>query len=187
MSEQSTHPNAKRQQRKAGRTLLVKPNGNVSSNMFNSLTGLVNNTHTEKSNSYFLTFDTVGNAVNAYRHFRKNYTDTVRVKFAFYRVFFTLQNLTDTTDYSQVKTAHMNFVRTASNGRVLFYKLYRKNNNYLGCGDMTLDTKESFDSLVSQESQHKNFTLLNNLTGVHFKYNRNSESNQRNNAPVATV
>ena len=171
-----TSSTQKRKGRKAGRTLLVKPESeSFDSSVFASLEGLTNQHHTDKSNAHFLTFDTVGNAVNAYRHFRKEHSDDVRVKFAHYRVFFTLQGLTEEHDYSDVKTAHMNFVRDNTSGRVLYYKLYRKNDSYIGCGEMTLDTKESFDKLVGGESEHKNFTVVEGVTGVHYRYNRTQQ------------
>ena len=179
-----TSSTQKRKGRKAGSTLLVKPQkSDFDTSGFASLEGLTNQHHTEKSNSHFLTFDNVGNAVKAYRHFRNEHSDDVRVKFAHYRVFFTLQGLTEDNDYSDVKTAHMNFVRDNTGGRVLYYKLYRKNDSYIGCGDMTLDTKESFDQLVSSESEHKNFTVVEGVTGVHYRYNRSPQ--QQSN--VATV
>ena len=163
----------KRKGRKAGRTLLVKPeNHPFDTSLFSSLEGLTNQHYTDKSNSHFLTFDTVENSLNAYRDFRKNHTNDVRVKFAHYRIFFTLQGLTEDHEYSNVKSEHINFIEQNTQGNVLYYKLYRKNDVYIGCGDMTLDTKDSFDKLVSNESDHKNVTLLDNLTGTHYRYNR---------------
>ena len=112
-----TSSTQKRKGRKAGRTLLVKPESDsFDSSVFSSLEGLTNQHHTEKSNSHFLTFDTVGNAVNAYCHFRNQHNDDVRVKFAHYRVFFTLKGLNEDHEYSDVKTAHMNFVRDNTSG-----------------------------------------------------------------------
>ena len=169
----------KRKGRKAGRTLLVKPQVETfTSSNVTSLEGLTSHHHTEKSNTYFLTFDTVGNAVSAYRHFRKEYKEDVRVKFAHYRVFFTLEGLTEDNEYSDVKSAHINFVQNTMDANVLYYKLYRKNDAYVGCGDMTLDTKESFDALVGKESEHKSTSVVNGVTCVHYRYNKQSSHTQ---------
>ena len=53
-SQQNRRPRAR-----AGRTLLVKPSDNqFNASVFNGLQGLTTTHHTEKSNSYFLTFTT---------------------------------------------------------------------------------------------------------------------------------
>ena len=50
----------KEQNRRAGRTLLVKPNSeSFDSSIFDSLTGMVNNHESERTSTYFLTFDTL--------------------------------------------------------------------------------------------------------------------------------
>jgi hypothetical protein len=171
--------------RKAGRTLLVKPeNNNFDTKVFSSLDGLSSQYHIEKSNSHFLTFETVENSLKAYRQFRNDYNSELRVKFAHYRVFFTLQGLSEDNEYSDVKTAHIKFVCDNTKGNVLYYKLYRKNDSYLGCGDMTLDTKESFDQLINSESEHKNFNFLESLTGVHYRYNRTQQDSTSQHATV---
>lgn len=155
--------------RKAGRTLLVK----VLSGEFDvegmNLEGLTNHHFTEKSNSYFLTFDNVPHSLNAMRLIRKQYDSSLRVKVAHYRVFFTLENLEESMDYNTVKTQHRDMVQSKGNCSVLFYKLYRKDNKYLGCGDMTLDTKEGLDVLMSSEGL-KTFTLECGVSGSHFHY-----------------
>ena len=92
------------------------------------------------------------------------------VKFAHYRVFFTMENLKDETDYNSVKDRHVKFVTDNTGSEVLYYKLYR-NKSYLGCGDLTIDTKEALDKLLSQD-QHKEFDLGDGNTGVFYRYNR---------------
>lgn len=166
--------NTKRYTRKAGRTLLVKT---TSKQDFSGLEGLVSTHLTERTNSYFLTFDNVTNAVNALRTLKNNHSD-IRVKFAHYRVFFTMQGLNDESDYNTVKTAHVDFIQSNTGSNVLYYKLYRKNNSYLECGDLTLDTKEAFDTLMNSNEGHKNFSLDGGMSGVHYRYNRRSGDTQ---------
>jgi hypothetical protein len=163
--------------RKAGRTLLVKVlNGEFDVESMN-LEGLVNQHFTEKSNSHFLTFDTAPNSLNAMRLIRKQYDTNVRVKVAHYRVFFTLENLEESMEYNTVKTQHRDMVQSEGNCSVLYYKLYRKNNKYLGCGDMTLDSKEGLDRLMSSEGL-KTFTLECGVSGSHYRYRSQKQGQQ---------
>ena len=60
--------------RKAGKTLLIKPNEGVEieESWFSDLVGLVSTTKTAKTGSYFLTFDNVGNSLDSLKSLRKN-------------------------------------------------------------------------------------------------------------------
>lgn len=161
--------------RKPGRTLLVqKTSDSFNSSVLEGLEGLTATHHTERSNSYFLTFETLPHSLSAYRDLKANHIDNLRVKFAHYRVFFTLQGLTSESDYSQVKTSHTELI-TNLGGSVLFYKLYRKEGSFLGSGDLTIDTKDTFDMLVNNNTENKEFSLVNGdvtFTGIHYRYNR---------------
>ena len=160
--------------RKAGRTILVSPavtsGSSLSESMFSNFTGLSSTVPT-KNGSFFLTFDTVQSALDNYRKLRQDHPN-VRVKFSHYKVFFTVTGLTDSSDYTKVKQDLTNFVEKESDAQVLYFKLYRKGNKYLGCGDMTVDTKVSMDKLLNKESALKNFTV-GSLTGTFYRYNRN--------------
>ena len=172
-----TEPKPKRSfVRKAGRTLLVKVLNGLFDVESMNLEGLVNKHFTEKSNSYFLTFDSVPHSLNALRFIRKQYESNVRVKVAHYRVFFTMENLEESMDYNTVKTQHRDMVQSKGNCTVLFYKLYRKDNKYLGCGDMTIDTKEGLDLLMSTEGL-KTVSLECGINVSHFHY-RTQKQNQ---------
>ena len=180
-----THTNSSQQNRRprAGRTLLVKPSDNqFNVSVFNGLQGLTTTHHTEKSNSYFLTFTTAQDSLNGLKHIKKTCGRDVRVKFAHYRVFFKLEGLTDSSDYNTVKTAHTNLIQSTG-ANVLYYRLYRKNNSYLECGDFTVDTKEGFDALLSAD-QHKAFSF-DNLNGTHYRYKKNDQ--QSAGAPATTT
>jgi hypothetical protein len=164
--------------RKPGRTLLVqKTSDSFDSSSLEELEGLTSNHHTEKSNSYFLTFETLPHSMSAIRDLKANYDDSLRVKFAHYRVFFTLQGLTEDSDYTKIKSTHAEYV-TSLGGNVLFYKLYRKQGTYLGCGELTIDTKETLDLLVNKEDSHRDFTFQVesvDYSGTHYRFNRRSK------------
>lgn len=164
-------PQTKPQQRtKAGRTLLVKPSSpNFSASIFDELTGLTSKHHIVKSDSHFLIFSTASDALQALKKLKG--TKNARVKFAQYRIFFKMEGLVDTTDYNAVKTAHTELVKSIG-GDVLYYRLYRKDNKFIGCGDMTIDTKDAFDKLIGSEENNLKQFKLNNVSGTHFRYKK---------------
>jgi hypothetical protein len=165
--------------RKGGRTLLVKVlHGDFNVESMN-LEGIVNKHFTEKSNSHFLTFNDASLSLKAINVISNKYDSSVRVKIAHYRVFFTLENLEESMDYNTIKTQHSDMVESKGNCSVLFYKLYRKNNKYLGCGDMTLDTKEGLDILMSIEGL-KTFSLECGVSGNHYHYRTQKQSEDVN-------
>lgn len=159
--------------RKAGRTLLVKVL-DTNFKLPHNLEGLQTNYFTENSNSYFLTFDDIKNSLNALKLLRNDFDQQIRVKFAYYRIFFTLNDLNNSLEYNTIKSQHKAYIE-GNGGNVLYYKLYVKDNQYIGCGDMTVDTKETFDQLMSEENL-KNFTLDCGLSGVHYKYRNNKKN-----------
>ncbi len=158
--------------RKAGRTLLVSPStgSTLTESMFSGYTGL-ESTIASKNGSYFLTFDTVQNALDSYRKTRQDHPN-VRVKFSHYKLFFTLTGLTDSSDYGVVKQQMSSFVEKESGAQVLYFKLYRKGNKFIGCGDVTVDTKASMDALLNKEGKLKNFSV-EGYTGTFYRYNKN--------------
>lgn len=168
--------------RKAGRTLLVKV-FDTNFKLPDNLEGLQTNYFTENSNSYFLTFDDVKNSLNALRFLRKDYEQQVRVKFAYYRIFFTMNDLNTNLEYNTIKTQHKEYVEK-NGGNVLYYKLYVKDNQYIGCGDMTVDTKDTFDKLMSEDSL-KNFNLNYGISGSHYKYRNNKKNHTDEKTVVA--
>ncbi len=169
---------------KAGRTLLVKPsNGNFDASIFEGLAGLTSKHHTEKSNSHFLVFNTAQEALAALKTIKNKSGQNARVKFAHYRIFFKVEGLTDSSDYNAVKTAHtdmINKLASDNQGGVLYYRLYRKDNKFLGCGDMTVDTKDVFDKLLSADNL-KTFKG-EGFSGTHYRYKKTDGSAQQSNA-----
>ena len=176
--KESNNPMTQQQRRprtKAGRTLLVKPSGqNFDASVFENLTGRQSTHHTEKSNSFFITFSTPKESLDALKNLKNKCGLSIRVKFAHYRVFFKVEGLVDTTDYNSVKASHSALIKEKAGTDVLYYRLYRKDNKYIGCGDFTIDTKESFDAVLNNDGL-KNFTI-DSLTGVHYRYKKTQDN-----------
>ena len=186
---ESSSKNKNKILRKAGKTLLIKAKEGctVSEDWFKSLDGLQKDgiVQTEKTGSYFLTFDDVGKSLDALKHIRKEHDKDVMVKFAHYRVFFTMEGLVDSTDYNTVKQAHVKFIQDNTESEVLYYKLYR-NKNYLGCGDVTIDTKDALDKLLNKD-EHKEFVLGNGITGKFYRFNRNKAKPEQEQSVVSST
>ena len=165
--------------RKAGRTILLKTvSGNsIDSTVFDSLTGLVSHSETKSSSSYFLTFDNVTNSLNAFNKLKADSTD-YKVKFSYYRVFFTINGLTDTSDYNQVKQDMTTFVTDKTKSSVLYCKFYRKENKYLGCGDFTIDTMDGMNILLSKDGGIKDYTI-GQLSGTFYRYNGKKDKSEQ--------
>ena len=190
MSEITQNSKSKKFQRKAGKTLLVKAKEGktIDESWLSSLDGLVSEgvSKTEKTGSFFLTFSEVGKSLDALKQLKKDHDDDLMVKFAHYRVFFKFNNGLDSkVDYNVVKETHVKFVKDNTNSEVLYYKLYRgKDGNFLGCGDMTLDTKDALDNLLSKD-HNKEFDLGDNMSGVFYRYDRKGGNKQEGEVAVA--
>lgn len=185
MSEQTLNVNVsvqkdgkKKNVRKAGKTLLIKPSDGVDivETWFNDLSGVVSVIKTAKTGSYFLTFDNIGNSLEALKSLRKDHEGKILVKFAHYKLFFTMTGLSDDSDYNSIKTKHIQFIEENTDSKVLYYKLYR-NKSYLGCGDVTIDTKAGLDILLDKD-KFKEFDLSDNNTGVFYRFNRSKSKDE---------
>jgi hypothetical protein len=156
---------------KPGKTILVKLVSNMTDQhkTFNKLDGLVSCAETKTYNSYFLTFDTIENATKAYATLSED-SKKYNIKFSYYRVFFTLNGLKDTTDYNTVKQELINFINDKTGASVLYCKLYKKDNKYIGCGDCTIDTMEGMNMLLNKDTNLKDFTV-GSYSGTFFRYN----------------
>jgi len=164
----------KKHMSKAGRTLLVNSNNNsnISGKNFDSLEGLVNKTETKTSNSFFLTFDTVPNALNAFRKLRSDNT-SYRVKFSYYRIFFTIEGLSNSNDYLDVKEKLCEYIVNKTDASVIYCKFYRKNNEFIGCGDLTVDTYSAMNKLVTTNDDNNNEYSFDLFKGKFYRYNNN--------------
>ena len=175
----SVQKDKKKNIRKAGKTLLIKPNDGIEidESWFSDLVGIVSTSKTAKTGSYFLTFDNVGNSLESLKVLRKKHEGNLLVKFAHYKVFFTMTGLEDNSDYNSIKTKHAKFIEENTDSQVLYYKLYR-NKSYLGCGDVTIDTKAGLDSLLDKE-KFKDYDIGGN-TGVFYRYNSKKNNLEEN-------
>lgn len=135
-----------------------------------TLVGLVNHVQID-THKHFFVFDSLDNSIIAYDNFKND--SNLSVRYAYYRVFFKSTGIDETTDYTHLKNEHSNYVTTNTNGQVLYYKLYKKDNKFIGCGDLTVDTKESMDKLLNKE-ECKTFSF-DVFTGTHYRYNKNSQ------------
>ena len=156
---------------KIGRTLLVKSfnNSELEESFFKDLEGLDKIATTKISNSVFLTFNNPENALTALRTL-KNKSQTIRIKFSYYKIFFTISGLQDSTDYNEVKKDLIDFISNKMAANVLYCKFYCKDKKYLGCGDLTVDTLDTMIQLLSKESGLKDFSFKS-YTGSFYKFN----------------
>lgn len=177
LTEETSDTNDKKV-RKPGRTLLVSHTNQSLKNktILSKLTGLIA-THSTENGSYFLTFDTIQNSLDSFNNLCQNHPE-YRVKFARYQIFFTVTGLESSSDYGVVKQNIINFVEKESGANILYFKLYRKGDKYLGCGDFTIDTKDAMDKLLKKESSLKNYTI-GELSGSFYRYNK-TKQNQNN-------
>jgi hypothetical protein len=154
--------------RKIGKTIIVKTNSDFSSK---DLAGL--KSHTPVANGkHFLVFDSLENSKTAFKTLKSN--SSLSVRYAYYRIYFTISNLDETSDYATLKKDHIEWITKSCDVNVLFYKLYKKDDKLIGCGDFTIDTKEDMDKLISKEGI-KTYTFGNH-TGTFYRYNKKDEN-----------
>jgi hypothetical protein len=164
---------------KPGRTLLVKSatDASITSKSFDQFEGIISKYETKNYNSYFITFDTIQNALNAFNILNED-TQTYNVKFSYYRIFFKIEHnendLSELIDYNKFKHDLITFVTNNTDSSVLYFKIYKKDNKYMDCGDFTIDTLEGMNKLVSKESTIKKFRIESeNITCAFYRYKKN--------------
>jgi len=173
MAENNNTNNLKKTIRKAGRTIVLRTTENLSTE---GLTGLLQ--HNDLQNGkHFLVFDTIDNSKSAFKTLKNN--AKLSVRFAYYRVFFTMNGIDENADYTQLKKTHMDWLTQNSGAQVLYYKQYMKDNKFLGCGDFTVDTKDSMDKLLEKEGL-KNYSF-DSYTGTYYRYNKKTDKQEETN------
>jgi len=160
--------------RKAGRTLIVRTlnDAALDENHISNLEGFVKKSET-KNNTTFLVFDTPQNALAGLRTI-KSKSENYRIKFSYYKLFFTINGLNDNSVYNDVKKSLVDYVSKQSNTSVLYCKLYCKDKKYLGCGDLTVDTLDALNLLLSKDNGMKDFKI-DSLSGTFYKFNSKKE------------
>lgn len=151
------------------RSLLVQFNNNVNMKLLSDLSDIESKAKVNDK-KYCVVFTTTQSLVDCMEKLSSNKN-------------LTLQRM---LDYNYLKKTHCNLIKEKTGNRVMYYKLYKKgikeNSFFLGCGELTLDTKSSNDVLLSDDGL-KNYDLgLCGVTGTHYRYVRsNKNSNVSNN------
>ena len=161
-----------------GRTILISPSdkSSLTSSSFKDLKGLDETFQIPNKKSFFLIFKEIKDSEAAYKTIMEKNPDlspTKNIKYATYKSFFKISGLQDDSDYGEVKGDHSKLIMKATGSSVLYYKLYRKDGHYVGCGDLTLDTKVGLDKLLHEESI-KNITL-GSFKVTHYPYNNDKK------------
>ena len=172
-TQNNTFGKTKKVVRKAGRTLLIKLINDTTTfddSLTENLTGLLNKTNLTNNNTLFLTFDSKENSLSALKFLRPKSFNKFHVKFSYYKLFFTINGLTDKSDYNESKKDLIDFISKDINVQVLYCKFYYKENKYLGCGDLTVDTLEGMNKLLLKENGMKEITV-NSLSVVFYRFN----------------
>ena len=160
--------------KKAGRTLLVSPDH---TDEFN-LTGLVN-THTTATGSRFLEFDTIENSMSAYDKLQE---DNVRCKYSYYRVFFRLKDVDlPNAEYDKLKDSIKAMIAKLDNVTILFFKFFTKDQNLMGSGDLTVDTKSGLDALIANQDLEIEEGQDGKISLYRFKMKHNDDQDDHEN------
>ena len=162
----------KKQLIKPGRTILIKILDDISvftDDLTENLVGLTNKTVITNNKTIFLTFDTVDNSYNAYNFLRFKSNKKYLVSFSYYKLFFIIKGLKDDANYNESKNKLIEFITKNTDINVLYFKFYCKDNKYLGCGDLTVDTLESLVNILSKELKIKEFSFKS-YSGTFYKF-----------------
>ena len=138
---------------KSGRTLLISNQHHD----YELVHSGIKNIHTTDNGSRFVVFDTVENASKAYEFL---VSDNITTKYSYYKSFFRLRDIDLDQDYNTLKNSILN-VLSSHNLNVIYFKFYTKNKKLIGSGDLTIDTKESIDSLINDKNIKINDGVIN--------------------------
>lgn len=166
--------NQMKPRRKMGKTILVSSQRNTDTVVDKShlteetLKGLLKTT--EKDGKFFLLFEDHLKAKDALFHLRKEHN--YFVKFVHYKIFFKCSQVEAETpseefEHKTFKDAMRALVQSKTNGHVLYApRLYRSvdKKKYIGCGNITVDTKECEDALLATDGELKNSKIGENGT-----------------------
>ena len=164
---------AKKQIQKPGKTLLIKLINNMETfdmTLLDNINGLVNKTNITPKKTLFITFDSIDNSMKAYyKLYSYAYKNNYIVRYSYYKIFFTITGLTNETVYTDTKKKLIEYINTKTNTNILYCKFYCKNNTYLGCGELTVDTMEGLNIILSDAFKKFEFDTF---TGNFYKYNK---------------
>ena len=170
---QNKTPPTKNLIQKPGKTLFIKlinNNETFDLNILDTITGLINKTNITPKKTLFLTFDSIDNSMKAYyKLYSQGYKNNYIVRYSYYKIFFTMTGLTTETVYTDTKKKLIEYINTKTDTNILYCKFYCKNNTYLGCGELTVDTLEGLNIILSDA--YKKFEF-DTFTGNFYKYNK---------------
>lgn len=165
----------KKMLKKAGHTVVVTSDNTLSDTLKDEVEVLpgCKNVSVVNNNTMFIVFDSTDNSKNGLKQLRVNHKD-LKVKYSYYKLFFKMNGLNSDSDYDKVKEEHKKWVEDNCNCKVLYYKLYRKEDGYLGCGDLTVDTKDAVDKLLSF-NDCKEYKLESGLSGLFYRFKKKAD------------
>ena len=170
--------NEEREERQVrpSRTIWVQSQSKeVDTRVFTELTasGLTN--RQEYNNGYFLTWDTLENASSGYTTLREaGYTP----RYKFYKLYFTMAGTNGSEDYATLKGNLTSHLESTCPVKVQFCKFYRKDGKLAGGGDLSVDTLDGYNDLLSSKSVHKNYKF-GDYSGTFYKFNSKNEKGKR--------
>jgi hypothetical protein len=161
---------------RSSRTMWVNPQSkDVDTRIFNSLKQHGLETVTDINKGYFLTWDTMENAVAGFASLTAaGYSP----RYKFYRVYFTMNGLAGDEDYSTLKTGFIEYLGTIPHVSVQFCKFYRKDGKFSGGGDLSVDTQDGYNNMLSSKSQYKTYKF-GNYSGTFYKFNSKKSTGTR--------
>lgn len=129
--------------KKPGKTLLVKDESYDLSKLSKAV-----KTTVASQNIKFVEFTNTSDAVEAYNTLTK---DNVHVKFAYYRVFIKFNTNINGLEYDDIKASMSNKLKDEHKDiNILYFKLYRKDNKFIGSGELTIDNFDIFQQLIKK-------------------------------------
>lgn len=109
----------------------------------------IKNIGISKKGAKFVTFESTTEAEAALHDLRER---DILSRYSYYYVFFKIKNYSDTSNYDEIKQQSIEAIQNFDpESNVLYFKLYRRNETFTGSGDLTLDTMESLDKLLTQK------------------------------------
>jgi hypothetical protein len=158
--------------RRPSRTLLV--NDTTKFIDVSTLSGLLSNEKTN-SNSIFLEFSSIEDATQA---FEKLQAENVRVKYAYYKLFIKFTSPVKNLSYDFLKDVSKTTLHNdISDINIVYFKLYKKATELIGCGEVTVDRIGDVDKLIK-----RSFGNENNITFdiYRFRVNKDKQFNEIN-------
>jgi hypothetical protein len=150
----------RKQINKPGKTIIVKSKSDddIDDSIFKNIENVTEITKSKDNKSVFIIFSNIKDSIKGLQKLRtdfKNYNS----KYSYYRIYFTINDLEDSTDYNDLKKKFITHVESLCNSNILYCKFYKKDNKYINCGDFTIDTYEGLNKLLDKDNGIKEYTL----------------------------